>query len=256
MYGRLGVGFLRLLVVAIMLGAWEFVSRMNWVDPTILPPFSSVVVITWGLMRDPAFLTDLGTTVMEVLIAFALVAPLALISGFIIGENQRMENALASTINLMMTLPKSVFLPVFVLLFGIGTVEKVVFAMSLAYFGIVPSAIAAVHSVPPDLVLAARSFGASRNQMYRRIYIPAMSPVVMGGLRIGVIFTVAGVLFSEMYASYAGIGHDIFSWGNQFLMPKLFAGVLIVVVFTTALNEIMQFFESYSRARYSLARED
>jgi NitT/TauT family transport system permease protein len=164
------------------------------------------------LLHQPRFLADLGYTVLEVVIAFLIVAPLALAVGFFLGENERAERVFGPGLNLMIAVPKSVFLPVFILALGIGLTQKVVFAMSLAFFVIVPSAIAAVHSIPKALVTAARSFGAGRRQMYLHIYAPAMAPVVLGGLHA--IPSVRRAV-AEMRASSMGIGRRIFAWGES-----------------------------------------
>jgi NitT/TauT family transport system permease protein len=100
---------------------------------------------------------------LECLVAFVVVTPLALGCGFLIGESQRLERALGPALQILLTVPKSIFLPVFVLMLGIGFVQKVVFAILLTFFIVVPSGIAAVHSVPRGLVVAARAFGATRS---------------------------------------------------------------------------------------------
>ena len=134
-------------------------------------------------------------------------------------------------------------------MFGIGFGQKVMFAIALAFFIIVPSGMAAVQSVPSGLVLAARAFGATRGQIWRRISLPAMAPVVIGGVRLGIIFAIHGVIFAEMYASSAGIGRSILAWGEAFQMDYLLAAVLLVVGFTVALNELLQGIETWLRTR-------
>jgi NitT/TauT family transport system permease protein len=128
-----------------------------------------------------------------------------------------------------------------------------VFAIVLTFFIVVPTGIAAVHSVPRGLVVAARAFGATRSQVYTSIYVPAMAPLVLGGVRLGLIFAVHGVVFAEMYGAEYGIGRNIMLWGEQFQMDYLLAAVLLVVVFTVVLNELMQLCETWSRSRFEEA---
>jgi NitT/TauT family transport system permease protein len=188
-------------------------------------------------------------TAAECLFAFAIVTPLALGCGFLIGESRRLERVFGPALQMLLTVPKSIFLPVFVLMLGIGFAQKVVFAVVLTFFIVVPTGIAAVHSVPRGLVVAARAFGATRGQLYTRIYVPAMAPLVLGGVRLGLIFAVHGVVFAEMYGAEYGIGRDIVLWGEQFQMDYLLAAVLLVVVFTVVLNELVQLCEAWSRSR-------
>ena len=96
---------------------------------------------------------------------------------------------------------------------------------------------------------AAACTGASRAQIYLRIYLPAMEPLIVEGLRMGLIFTVTGVLLAEMYGSPRGIGRIIFAWGEMFKMPELFAGVLLVVVMTIVCNELLRGIEEFRKSR-------
>ena len=239
----------RFLTIAVVALAWEAAGRLQWVDPDLLPPLSKVLGVLWRLLHDADFLTDIRVTALECVVAFGIVTPVALGFGFLVGESQRLERATGPALQMLLTVPKSVFLPVFVLMLGIGPTQKIVFAIVLTFFIVVPTGIAAVHSVPRGLVVAARAFGATRAQLYSRIYVPAMMPLVLGGVRLGLIFTVHGVVFAEMYGAENGIGRDILLWGEQFQMDYLFAAVLLIVVFTIALNELMQLCESLSRSR-------
>jgi NitT/TauT family transport system permease protein len=109
--------------------------------------------------------------------------------------------------------------------------------------------IAAVQSVPQGLTRVATAFGATRLQIYTRIYFPAMIPIIIGGMRLGLIFTIFGVLLSEMYAASHGVGQTLFSWGEQTRLAELLAGVLLVVAITVTLDELMRFGERRSRRR-------
>ncbi|HVY59820.1 MAG TPA: ABC transporter permease subunit [Xanthobacteraceae bacterium] len=242
----------RLLLIAAVAAIWEAAGRLGWVDPELLPPLSKIFVALWRLLEDTGFRSDLWITIAECLIAFAIVAPLGLASGFLLGERPRLEKLFGPALQLLMTVPKSVFLPVFILLFGIGLQEKIIFAVALAYFIVVPTGIAAVHAVPRGLVVAARAFGASRRQVYTQIYLPAVTPIILSGARLGLIFTIHGIIFAEMYASSEGIGRRILDWGESFQMQPMLAAVLLVLIVTVALNESMQFIERYTRSRLSL----
>jgi NitT/TauT family transport system permease protein len=238
-----------LVLLALLAALWEAASRLGWTDPRLLPPFSDVVRVLGGLLQDARFRGDLGITLSEIAVAFAIVGPLGLAVGFFLGESLPAYRMLAPALHLLLSTPKSIFLPIFVLAFGIGFLQKVIFAVTLAFFIVVLSGIAAARSVPAGLTTAARSFGASRAQIYLRIYLPAMEPLIIEGLRMGLIFTVTGVLLAEMYGAPRGIGRVIFAWGEMFRMPELLAGVLLVVVVTILCNEILRGIEDLRRSR-------
>jgi NitT/TauT family transport system permease protein len=241
-----------LLIVAGAALAWELAARLQWADPELLPPLSLVLATLWQLLGDPAFRSDIEVTLLECAVAFLIVAPVGLICGFILGETARLERLFAPALQLLMTIPKSIFLPVFILLFGIDFPEKVIFAVVLAYFIVVPSGLAAAKSVPRGLIMVAHAAGATRAQVYGHVYLPAVTPLILGGARLALIFTIHGIIFAEMYASSQGIGRRVLDWGESFQMRPMLATVLLILVVTVLLNESMQLIEARARLRLSL----
>lgn len=168
-----------LVLVAALAALWEAASRFSFADPRLLPPLSDVLRVLAGLLQDARFRGDLGITLSEIAVAFAIVGPLGLAVGFFLGESLAAYRMFAPALHLLLSIPKSIFLPVFIFAFGIGFLQKVIFAVTLAFFIVVLSGIAAARSVPAGLVTAARSFGATRTQIYLRIYLPAMEPLIV-----------------------------------------------------------------------------
>ncbi len=172
---------------------------------------------------------------------------------FLLGERIHLAQAFNPVVHFILAVPQSIFLPVFILAFGIGVLEKVLFGVTHAYFVIVVNSFAAVRSIPHALIAAARVFGATRPQIYTRIYLPAMLPLILTGLRLGMIFCIIGVLLAEMYASRHGLGRLIFGWGEAYQVRELLAGILLISVLTIAVNEAMRLAELRAGRFYARA---
>jgi NitT/TauT family transport system permease protein len=71
-----------------------------------------------------------------------------------------------------------------------------------------------------------------------------MLPILLETLRISMIFNFTGVLIAEMYASRTGIGHLIASWGENFQMKQLFAGVILLAAAAILFNETLRWMEA------------
>jgi NitT/TauT family transport system permease protein len=233
------------------LGLWETLSRGGFVDSEELPAFTNVAIMLWSLLGDSEFLGHCWDTLVRVLVAFAIGAPLAISIGFILGEKLHLGEIINPIVHFVLAVPQSIFLPIFILLFGIGFVEKIVFGVTHIVFVVIVNTVAAVESVPRSHVLAARSFGATPTQIYLRIYFPAMLPLLVTGLRLGMIFNIIGILLAEMYASRTGVGQLIFQWGEDYQVTELMAGIVIVSIATIAINELMRLWEA--RAGHWLA---
>lgn len=234
---------IQLAIVAAILGIWESAVAIGFADARMLPPPSLVGQHLAAMLGDQRVLYNLWITSAQVGLAFAIVAPLGVGLGLLLGENDYLGRAFKPFFYFLAAVPKSVFLPIFILAFGIGFTQKVAFGVFQALFVLVISAIAAVGSVSPDLVKVARSYGATRRQLYTQIYLPSMMPIVVEGMRLGMIFNITGVVFAEMYVSRAGIGHMIANWGMRFQMPQLFAGIVLTAALSIAVNETLRWYE-------------
>jgi NitT/TauT family transport system permease protein len=233
----------RLALLAAVLAAWEFLPRNNVINPMLLPPLTDVLAMLGDLLTRPQVQEAIWTTALEVLLAFVIAVPLGATVGIVIAENDYLHEIFRPIIFYIFATPNSIFLPMFILVFGIGFQQKVAYAAFSASFIVLMSAMAAVQSVRSDHVLVARSYGATRGQILFRVYLPSMLPMLLETLRIAMIFTFTGVMIAEMYASRTGIGHFIANWGENFQMPQLFAGVVILAVVAILFNETVRFVE-------------
>lgn len=228
-----------LVTVAIVAAVWETASRSGLAHPSVLPPFSLVLVTVGDLLRDGAFLADLGATARAVGIAFAVTAPAAMAAGLALGAGGETTRRATPFLYALLAVPHAVFLPLFILALGVTFLQKVVFAFTVSFLIICLTSIAAVHSVDPALIRVARVSGASRRQLWLSVYAPSMAPVLLTGLRYGLIFTTVGVLISEMYGAREGVGPLIVIWGETFQMRLLIAGTLIVAAVTLSANAVI-----------------
>ncbi|WP_421993896.1 ABC transporter permease [Roseococcus sp.] len=234
----------RLLLLGLALGLWEALPRLGWVDDELLPPFSAVLETLFELLRRPAIRGDLATTAMELTAAILISVPTGIFLGILLAENQRLARVCEPLVFFLFSVPKSIFLPLFILTMGIGFWQKVAFGCFSTILIVLMSATAAIRSVRGEHVLVARSYGATRAQITRHVYLPSMLPVLLEALRLAVIFATTAVVLAEMYASRTGIGQQIASWGEGFMMRQLFAGVLLISTTAILINEAIRWIET------------
>jgi NitT/TauT family transport system permease protein len=234
----------RLGLLALVLAAWELLPRHGLVNPLLLPPLSDVLAMLGELLQRGQVREALGVSAFEVALAFAIAVPLGAALGVLIAENDYLGEVFKPMLFIVFAIPKSIFLPLFILAFGTGIHQKIAYAAFTTTFVVLMSAAAAVESVKQDYLLVARSYGATRLQVLTRVYVPSMLPILLETLRISMIFNFTGVLIAEMYASRTGIGHLIASWGENFQMKQLFAGVILLATAAILFNEALRWMEA------------
>lgn len=235
--------FIRLALLVLVLAAWEFLPRLQIINPLLLPPLGDVLSMLGELLQRRQVHEAIGVTAAEVVVAFVIAVPLGAALGVLIAENEYLGEVCKPMLFYVFSIPKSIFLPMFILVFGITFQQKVAYAAFTTTFVVLMSATAAVESVKQDYILVARSYGASRMQILLRIYVPSMMPLLLETLRISMIFNFTGVMIAEMYASRTGIGHLIAGWGENFQMRQLFAGVILLAAVAILFNETVRFLE-------------
>ncbi|MFM9979421.1 MAG: ABC transporter permease [Burkholderiales bacterium] len=241
---RLQMVLVRAALLGVVLAAWEFLPRQGIMDPQLLPPLSDVLSTLVQLLQRPNVHTAIGVTGAEVIVAFLIAVPLGTALGVLVAENEYIGAVFKPLLFYVFSIPKSIFLPMFILVFGISFAQKVAYAAFTTTFVVLMSAAACVESVKEEYLLVARSCGATRMQVLRRVYLPSMLPMLLETIRISMIFNFTAVMIAEMYASRSGIGHLIASWGENFQMRQLFAGIVLLAAIAILFNETVRLLEA------------
>ena len=241
---KLWIAIARLAIVVALFSLWETLSRTGIVNPRLLPAASETLVMLGELLQRASVRNDIAVTALEVLTAFALAVPVGALIGFLIAENRTFADVAKPLLFFAFSIPKSIFLPMFILVFGVGFSQKVGFGFFSTIFIVIMSTTTAVESVKVEYLTVARSYGATAAQTAFRVYLPSMLPVLLEALRICMIFNLTGVILAEMYASRDGIGHQIATWGENFQMKQLLAGVLLVAAIAITFNEMVRWVET------------
>jgi ABC-type nitrate/sulfonate/bicarbonate transport system permease component len=102
---------------------------------------------------------------------------------------------------------------------------------------------AAANTVPEQLVVTGRYYGARRLALYRRIYIPYMLPMLTQAIRLGLVFGLGAIIVAELYVSTKGIGNLVVSYSSLSNIRALMAITLLVGAFAVAINQTLFFIE-------------
>src|ERR1700761_1400718 len=244
MTGTLGIKAARVAVALAVFALWEILARTGAVNARLLPSASDTLAMLWDLLRRASVRNDLLVTASEVVTAFVVAVPIGTLIGYLIAEHRYFAEVVKPLLFFAFSIPKSIFLPMFILVFGVGFAEKAGFGFFSTVFIVILSTTTAVESVKLEHLTVARSYGATAPQTAFRVYLPSMLPVLLEALRIAMIFNLTGVILAEMYASRDGIGHQIATWGENFQMKQLLAGVVLVAAIAIVLNELIRWVET------------
>jgi len=201
------------LIVPVALVALWWLTTAGRPDGLIPPP-SVVAVQLWDLafggIYDDAFSgmlwIDLIASVSRVYGAFLLAAAIALPLGMLIGRLAVVRGLLEPTLQLLRPVPVTAWLPLSMIIFGLGP-RSAFFLVALgAFYPILVNTIFAVRSVEPRLFEAAQMLGVSQARLFPKVVLPASLPGIFTGLRLGLGFAWVVIVVGEMTGVQTGLG--------------------------------------------------
>jgi len=230
--------------VAVMLTLW-FLATTEWgVNQLLLPNPISVWYQLLDVVTSLEFIPDLIVTCTELAAAFAISVLFGVTLGYLISRSSYLIKVFEPLFAGVYAVPIILFLPLYVLILGLGPASKIALGATISFFPIVINTIAGFSTVDPTLTSAARSMGANGVQMFRYVLFPAALPVVLAGLRIGFTVALLSVIGSETIASLAGLGHRIVNLAENMEMARMFAYIVFVVVIVAFLNGVVSRLEA------------
>ena len=238
------LGFLLALFVL-----WYLATNDWGVNRLLLPNPISVWHQLVGILKSGEYLPDLRVTATEFAAAFALALTSGTLVGYLVSRTRYTIRVFEPLFAGIYSVPIILFLPLYVLFFGLGPASKIALGTTISFFPIVLSTIAGFSNVDRTLVTAARSMGASDYQLFRYVLVPAALPVILTGLRMGFTVAMLSILGSETIASLAGLGHHIVQLAENMEMARMFAYIAFVVVIVALLNGVVSYLEARGRRR-------
>jgi len=235
----------RLALIALWAAAWEATARSG-VLPTGLIGQPSVFLVDFvERILDGTFPNAALITLEAVLVAFVLGAALALLTALLMTVAPIVERLAAPIIDALNALPRVALIPLFILWFGIGLEQKVASGVSIMYFVLLSYTMAGAKSTDPDHLLLARSLAIPKWQVFLEIIVPSALPAIFAGLRLGMIYTVLGVITAELIAGGKGLGTLVSYYSNTFDPNGVFATLIVLVMVTLGLTAAMSKIERH-----------
>jgi ABC-type nitrate/sulfonate/bicarbonate transport system permease component len=230
-----------------LVGIWYLGTTYFRISPILLPNPVNVFHELMDVLRTGEFVGDLRVTLTELAIAFSISSTAGITLGYLISRSQYSIRVFEPLFAGIYSVPIILFLPLYILFFGLGPASKIALGVTTSFFPIVLNTIAGFGYVDRIFVLSARSMGASEFQLFRWVLLPAALPVIMTGLRIGFTVALLSILGSETIASLAGLGHRIVHLAEGMDTARMFAYIAFVVAIALFLNTVVSSVETRAK---------
>lgn len=240
------------LVPVLILILWEACSRAGLFSVVVMPAPSAVAVKWWAYLMPPQppeagqstltwllsgeMLHDAYSSLFRVIAGFLIGAGLALPLGLMMGASKRVYALFNPLMQILRPIPPIAYIPLAILWFGLGNPPSFFLIAIGAFFPVLMNTIAGVRQVDGIFLRAARNLGVNQWTMFTRVILPAATPYILAGVRIGIGTAFIVVIVSEMIAVNDGLGFRILEAREFMWSDKIIAGMITIGLLGLAID--------------------
>ncbi|MCF1709750.1 ABC transporter permease [Tabrizicola sp. J26] len=218
---------------------WQLGSTFGWINPTVFPPLDRILVALWNGLASGALIDDIAISLQRSGLAFAAAVGLGIPLGLFMGQIPAMERALDPILQFFRQTSALALYPVFILLLGLGEASKVFVIFWATLFPILLATIGGVKEVDRKLVEMARTYGATRATIFRRVVLPASVPSIFVGLRLSATTALLLLIAAEMIGANRGLGFQVMNAQYNFQIPLMFAAIFLLAGLGLTANAVL-----------------
>jgi NitT/TauT family transport system permease protein len=231
--------------LTVLIVVWEAVVRLFGINELLLPAPSAIgqeliEVSNKGLLWGP-----LGNTLLALAVGLAASLLFGIPVGILIGASKVMDLLSTPYLWALRATPRIAIAPLIAIWVGFGFGAKFWMVFLSAAITVLLITQEGVKTVDQSLVQVARSFGASKKDIYLKIVLPYILPFVANAVRNGIGIGIVAVLVVEMFSATGGLGSQVMRASNSYDGPRMFAFILVLMAVSLILIALSRRLETY-----------
>jgi len=230
-------------IFVLMIGLWEGLTAMGWVDPFFFSRPSLIVVRFCKWFTSGTIYLHIYMTTIETLLAFIAGSLFGVVSGLLLARIPTLARLFDPYIKIANALPRIALAPIFTLWFGLGILSKVAFGVTLVFFIVFFNTYRGVREVDPNIFNNARMLGANERDLFRHVFIPSAMSWILASLHTSVGMALVGAVVGEYLGSAKGLGYLIAQAEGVFDTTGVFTGLVVLSIFVLIIDLIVTLVE-------------
>jgi len=234
---------LKFLSAFIVFGAWEIAGRIP--VSFAFPTFIESMAAFWALLANGTMFVAYAETLKPLVVGVLISAFLGIGIGLGIGLSRKFDWLVSPIFIVMQTAPLAALIPLLVMVYGIGLTSKVFVVCIMAMPVIVLNTSGAVRNTPASMIEMGQAFLGTKLDVILKIILPAASPIIFAGLRLGVSAGFIGAILSELKITPTGVG-DIITYSRSIAdYPSMYAAIMSIIVLAVIFLNVLERLEDY-----------
>jgi len=227
------------VLIGAALAGWEIMARSGLWSPLLFPSLANIGYEFGLFFSRTDRLLEAWTSLHRALGGFALAAMTGVVIGMLMGRSAFVAGLLDPLFSGTYAVPKLALFPIFIFAFGIGSLSKVVLVFLECLYPIVIITCHGARGVDRVLLWSAQNMGASREEILRRVVIPATAPFIFAGFRVALPVALIVVIMTEMVSSADGLGYQVIYALASLKTDRMLALVVVIALLGWLLDKAL-----------------
>jgi len=219
---------------------WYAVTTLHLVNTKLIVPPWGVVTTAWTELAKPDFYLGIGLSLWRDLSGFTLGALAGVAVGALIGVSRLADKLIGPTFHTARQISLFAWLPLLSALLGTGDLSKVIFIGFSAFYPVVLGTLEGVRGVSNAHAEVAKVYGFTARQVFTKLVLPAASPQILSGLKLGLIYAWLATIGAEflLVNDGQGLGNTVFKGRMAFNIELIIFGLLAIGLVGNVFNRL------------------
>lgn len=230
----------KLAAIGLVLVLWQLIVLSGWRPAYLLP---GPVAVAKAFGNDASTLvSSAANTLWQVLEGYASAAILGTLLALAVTGSRSVRTAIGPLLTGFQAMPSVAWVPFAVVLFQLSDSAILFVTVAGSLPAVAIGAVAGIDNIPPGLLRAGRTLGATGRDWYRHIVLPASLPGYVTGLKQGWAFAWRSVMAGELVANVAGhptLGSSLLAYQDRSLAPDMMAVMVVILAIGLLLDTLV-----------------
>jgi ABC-type nitrate/sulfonate/bicarbonate transport system permease component len=236
---------LGLIPIALLIAVWQALISFGYAPATLLPPPGRVFQRMIEQLLTVTYQQEIAATLFRLFTGFSIAVVLGVTIGLAAAVNPAVNAVVRPIVRVLAPLPKVALYPALLLLVGFGHESKILLVTFDALFPILLSTYYGASTVEQKLIWSAMAAGTPPREILFKVVLPAASPSILTGCRIGLVISCIVVFLAEMITSTDGLGHVLVTAARTFQAVDMFVPLITISLLGLILNGLLELLRSY-----------
>lgn len=245
----LSIWAIRLALIVLVLGLWVFLVEVGVLNPLFVGSPDGTAAAVYEMVASGRVWSPLFATAGAAFAGLAIGSVIGILGAALLSWFPKVNAAIAPILTVFNSMPRPALAPIFLLWFGLGPGPKVLVAASLVVFILFLNTQAGLARLNPDIEMLMNTLGLSRWRQFITVRLPAAIPSIVAGFRLSAVYSVLGVVVTEMVAANTGLGQLLVLETGRFNVNAAFGVIVVLAALTTLLDSAISIFQRWLERR-------